>query len=116
MEAHNLKIDGTLSGMGTRIYIDGKELHGVRSIKYEVGLNRITTARIELDLALAGEIESDARFSFCSMSESIDNLILNRETGELLKFGDRILDELEKRRKKDANHWFSDKDNKVQSQ
>lgn len=99
METHNLKIDGTLSGMGTKVYLDGKELHGVRSIKYEVGMDRITTARIELDVMLAGEIESDARVSFCSMSESIDNLILNRETNELLKFGSRILEELDKRRK-----------------
>ena len=107
METHNLKIDGTLSGMGTKVYIDDKELHGVRSIKYEVGMDRITTARIELDLRLAGEIESDARVSFCSMSEEIDNLILNRETKELLKFGDRILQEIERRRK-DADNRISD--------
>lgn len=112
METHNLKIDGTLSGMGTKVYIDDKELHGVRSIKYEVGLDRITTARIELDLALAGEIESDARVSFCSMDESIDNLILNRDTNELLKFGNRILAEIERRRK-DAYNRIGDKDNKI---
>lgn len=112
METHNLKINGTLSGMGTKVYIDGKELHRVRSIKYEVGLDRITTARIELDIALAGEIESDARVSFCSMDESIDNLILNRDTNELLKFGNRILEEIE-RRGKDAYNRIGDKDNKI---
>ena len=107
METHNLKIDGTLSGMGTKVYIDDKELHGVRSIKYEVGMDRVTTARIELDVMLAGEIKSDAMVKICSMNEEIDNLILNRETKELLKFGDRILEEIERRRK-DADNRISD--------
>ena len=98
MQNHHLKIDGTLTGQGTRIYLDDKELHGVRSIKYEVGLDRITTAKIELDVMLAGEIESDAAVSFCSMNEEIDNLILNRDDLSLLKFENRILAELDNRK------------------
>ena len=98
MQNHHLKIDGTLTGQGTRVYLDDKELHGVRSIKYEVGLDRITTAKIELDVMLAGEIESDASVSFCSMNEEIDNLILNRDDLSLLKFGNRILAELDNRK------------------
>lgn len=97
MQNHHLKIDGTLTGMGTKVYLDDMELHGVRSIKYEVGLDRITTAKIELDVMVAGEIESDAAVSFCSTSETIDNLVLNRDEKELLLFGNKILNELDRR-------------------
>ena len=99
MQNHHLKIDGTLTGQGTKVYLDDMELHGVRSIKYEVGMDRLTTAKIELDVMLAGEIESDAAVSFCSTSETIDNLILNRDDKELLKFGNKILHELDKRKR-----------------
>ena len=97
MQNHHLKIEGTLAGYGTKVYLDDMELHGVRSIKYEVGMDRITTAKIELDVMLAGEIESDASVSFCSMNEEIDNLILNRDYEDLMKFGNKILEELDKR-------------------
>ena len=97
MQNHHLKIDGTLAGQGTKVYLDGMELHGVRSIKYEVGMDRITTAKIELDVMLAGEIESDASVSFCSMNEEIDNLILNRDYEGFMEFGHKYIEELNRR-------------------
>jgi len=111
MQNHHLKIDGTLAGQGTKVYLDDMELHGVRSIKYEVGLDRITTAKIELDVMLAGEIESDAAVNFCSTSETIDNLILNRDEKELLIFGNKILNELDRR--KGFRHGKYENENKT---
>lgn len=45
---HKFMIDGTITGIGTRIFADGIEIHGVRSIDYHLGVNEISTITMEI--------------------------------------------------------------------
>lgn len=50
---HNLFHDITIcqdqtSGVGTRVFLGGEELHGVRSIDYSVSVNEVPTVDLEI--------------------------------------------------------------------
>lgn len=45
---HIFKIDGTATGLGTKIHIDDTEIHGVRDIQYHIGMNEVSTVTLEV--------------------------------------------------------------------
>ena len=95
MEAHKVKINGTLTGLGTEIFIDGQKLKNVRSIEYKVSTEQAT--EVTIDIMADSEIEAEALVKMYSSDKNIESLILNRPDEELLKFGNRILEELHRR-------------------
>lgn len=95
MDAHKVKINGTLSGFGTEIFIDGLKLKKVRSIEYKASIEQVT--EVTIDIMADSEIEAEALVNMYSSDKNIESLILNRPDEELLKFGNRILEELHRR-------------------
>lgn len=45
---HEFQINGTTVGMGTLVSIDDKEIHGVRSIDYHIGVDELSTIALEI--------------------------------------------------------------------
>lgn len=92
-----IKIDGTLSGFGTQIFIDGEEVRKVAGVDVHIACGQRTI--VKLDMVIPPEVETEADVLCYSRDTSVENLILNREDKELLEFGDKIIAEIERRRK-----------------
>ena len=58
MGAHKVRIDGTLGGYGTKIFVDGKEVHGVKSVTFKASTESLTT--VTLEFYAEAEIITDA--------------------------------------------------------
>lgn len=58
MDAHKVRIDGTLGGYGTKIFVDGKEVHGVKSVTFKASTESLTT--VTLEFYAEAEIITDA--------------------------------------------------------
>lgn len=92
-----VKIEGSIGGYGSHIWVDDREIKRVRAIDCHIGCDELTTVRI--DLVIPPTIETEAEVEYYSNGETIENLILNRSDEELLKFGNKILRELDRRGK-----------------
>lgn len=104
-----VKIEGSLEGYGSHIWVDDREITKVRAIDCHIGCDELTTVRI--DLVIPPTIETEAEVEYYSSGETIENLILNRSTEELFKFGNKILEEIGRRR--DADNRFNHKNDKI---
>ena len=58
MDAHKVRIDGTLKGYGTKIFVDGKEVHGIKSVTFKASTESLTT--VTLEFYAEAEIITDA--------------------------------------------------------
>ena len=58
MDTHKVRIDGTLEGYGTKIFVDGKEVHGVKSVTFKASTESLTT--VTLEFYAEAEIITDA--------------------------------------------------------
>ena len=104
-----VRIEGSLEGYGSHIWVDDREIKKVRAVDCHIGCDELTTVRI--DLVIPPTIETEAEVEYYSNGETIENLILNRSTEELLKFGNKILRELDRRR--NADNRFNHKNDKI---
>ena len=104
-----VKIEGSLGGYGSRIWVNDREIERVRAIDCHIGCEELTTVRI--DLVIPPTIETEAEVEYYSNGETIENLILNRSTEELLKFGNKILREIDRRG--NADNRFNHKNDKI---
>ena len=104
-----VRIEGSLGGYGSHIWINDREIKRVRAIDCHIGCDELTTVRI--DLVIPPTIETEAEVKYYSSDTSIEELILNRSDEELLKFGDKILKEMDRRR--NADNRFNHKNDKI---
>lgn len=91
-----IEIKGTKEGWGTKIFIDGIEVHRVRSIRYEVSTETVPTVKLDI-LVSEADISAEGKVEICSTSATIDDLVLNRSSDELYDFSEKILKEMSKR-------------------
>ena len=93
---NKVEIKGTKEGYGTKVFIDGVEIHRVRSVRYEVSTETVPTVKLDI-LVGEGDISAEGKVELCSTSTTIDDLVLNRSTEELYLFSKKILKEISKR-------------------
>ena len=45
---HEIRIDGKITGLGTHVYVDDKEIRGVRGVDYHVAVDEVSTVTLEV--------------------------------------------------------------------